>query len=92
MWSKAEGRWLHVDPGETVDKPLVYEAGWGKTQDKVGTQHLRAIIVGKKLTYVVAFSKEEVQDVTWRYSKDHQETKLRFGGKFLWTGSVLNVV
>ena len=30
VWSKAEARWLHVDPGETVDKPLVYEAGWGE--------------------------------------------------------------
>jgi len=60
VWSKAEERWLHVDPGETVDKPLVYEAGWGK-----------------KLTYVIAFSKDEIQDVTWRYSKNHKETKER---------------
>ena len=43
VWSEAEARWLHVDPGETVDQPLVYEAGWGK-----------------KLTYVIAFSKDEV--------------------------------
>ena len=60
VWSEAEERWLHVDPGETVDKPLVYEAGWGK-----------------KLTYVIAFSKEEMQDVTWRYSKNHEETRAR---------------
>ena len=60
VWSEAESCWLHVDPGETMDKPLVYEAGWGK-----------------KLTYVIAFSKDEVQDVTWRYSKDHSKTKQR---------------
>jgi len=60
VWSEAESRWLHVDPGETVDKPLVYEVGWGK-----------------KLTYVIAHSKDEVQDVTWRYSKDHSTTRSR---------------
>jgi len=76
VWSEAEDRWLHVDPGETVDKPLVYEAGWGK-----------------KLTYVIAFSKDEVQDVTWRYSKNHEETKNRrmlVRSKWL-VGTVLNL-
>ena len=76
VWSDAEDRWLHVDPGETVDKPLVYEAGWGK-----------------KLTYVIAFSKDEVQDVTWRYSKNHQETKSRrllVRSKWL-VGTILNI-
>ena len=32
---------------------------------------------GKKLSYVIAVSKDEVQDVSWRYSVDHDGLKSR---------------
>ena len=44
VYSEAQERWLHCDSCEnTCDKPLIYEAGWGK-----------------KLSYIIAFSHEQV--------------------------------
>ena len=61
VYSKSQKRWLHIDPCEAaLDKPLIYEHGWGK-----------------KLSYVIAFSHEEIIDVTWRYSSKHQEVLSR---------------
>ena len=61
VYSRSQKRWLHIDACESsLDKPLVYEHGWGK-----------------KLSYIIAFSCEEIVDVTWRYSSKHKEVLSR---------------
>ena len=61
VYSQSQNRWLHCDPCENLCDSPLVY--------EVGW--------GKKLTFCIAFSIHEVQDVTWRYSQDHSSLKQR---------------
>jgi peptide-N4-(N-acetyl-beta-glucosaminyl)asparagine amidase len=54
VWSATQNRWLHCDACEAI-------------LDAPLTYQAGW---GKKLTYVIAFSRHEVQDVTWKYTQE----------------------
>ncbi|KAJ8678850.1 hypothetical protein QAD02_014637 [Eretmocerus hayati] len=61
VWSIAHNRWIHADACENVMD--------------------RPLIYekgwGKELSYIIAFSKDEMQDVTWRYTRKFKEVMER---------------
>ncbi|XP_076611478.1 peptide-N(4)-(N-acetyl-beta-glucosaminyl)asparagine amidase [Chaetodon auriga] len=61
IYSVSQRRWLHCDSCENVCDKPL----------------LYEVGWGKKLAYVLAFSKDQVVDVTWRYSCKHPEVLLR---------------
>lgn len=61
VYSFAQKRWLHCDPCENI----------------CDTPLIYECGWNKKLSYVMAYSGEEVQDVTWRYSSRHRELLTR---------------
>nr|CAG4637019.1 EOG090X06HD [Ceriodaphnia reticulata]SVE72944.1 EOG090X06HD [Ceriodaphnia reticulata] len=61
VYSERLKRWLHCDSCEAACDKPL----------------LYDVGWGKKLNYVIAFSKDEVQDVTWRYTRNHKEVLSR---------------
>lgn len=55
MYSEAQKRWLHVDPSDNVIDAPMMYQHGWK----------------RKIDYILAYSNEDVQDVTWRYTNNH---------------------
>ncbi|KAH8372774.1 hypothetical protein KR009_004684 [Drosophila setifemur] len=60
VYSETQKRWLHVDPSENV------------VDSPLMYQHGWK----RNIDYVLAYSRDDVQDVTWRYTNNHRQILL----------------
>lgn len=57
MYSDAQSRWIHVDPSDNVIDAPMMYQHGWK----------------RKIDYIIAYSNEDVDDLTWRYTNNHTE-------------------
>lgn len=61
VFSIAQKRWIHVDPSDNVVDAPLMYQ-YGWKRD---------------IDYIIAFSRDDVQDVTWKYCSDHGRVSRR---------------
>lgn len=59
VWSDAQKRWIHIDPSDNVIDAPLMYQHGWK----------------RSVDYIIAYSHEDIQDVTWRYTNNHGETR-----------------
>lgn len=59
VYSEAQKRWIHIDPSDDVIDAPLMYQHGWK----------------RKIDYIIAYSNEDIQDVTWRYTNKHAEIK-----------------
>ncbi|TGZ60869.1 hypothetical protein CRM22_008297, partial [Opisthorchis felineus] len=64
-------RWVHCDPAGEIDQPLLYECGWGKKLHYVFAYTIPPPCF--QFTDPQSLQAVDIQDVTWRYTRDFKE-------------------
>lgn len=60
VYSVSKKKWIHVDPSDNVLDSPLIYEHGWK----------------RTIDYVIAYSRDDIQDVTWRYSSDHEKVSI----------------